>query len=878
MLGSAFDKNEYLRVAEDRFKEFGGKLFLVDYSAADAILVLKKLIGKETESFLMITDDPASARELEPLLKQTLGDICVIDSYNAFCEAIEVSSPDSMRSITNAVRSLKSRKKNLIVTARDEKGEPVLNRALCKNMGVGGTYGNGSASDYCISDALAECGYEFAAVNNVYSVFTLISGDKDDDEERKPGDYDLLTFHSNSYYSPGDASYKRLKALLSASPKRLVISDLLAKESIAELYAVMDMLYSTLSLAEARGSVRKISSDYDEDCHRIYNDISYNVGDENITSSCLYRANDLPCKTPADVYSMTEFIRTSIDFMSEEEIFLSVMESVVRRVYGGRYPSVESVSEYLEQNMDNIADVFCDVFFGSRIKGELESVTSTPITREMKREEMAAVFEVFNKYGVYHALSGLESEKLDILRNRRDCSGFEYFVRRRSPYLKTDGAYSIIKPGSDLYYGCVQVERLALTSEPFAPALVIVNDENVSAVTGMLTCMLEGYSVTDKPAELLSSASEKTVAVIGATAAMKSPSPYNLASAIIIDPTYNTVRLKLLINKLFGLCSGKVSLVCHYGDMSGHVIDKWESVLLAKDEAVCFDALSIILKEGFEFTYETVMGELESFYTMLARVVRDGHFDMKSEFTERYNLLLRNYTYEISKDEKYINPDIEFLGRLGRYFDRVFINTASVGDNGEVKRTVAIDYETPDDGKTINEITLEAEERVLLFNACAKMLRHECDQKEHGCADCGNYENFAQNSFEELKASVATFFERAIGYLKLKQDETKDISDSVFHNDDSEEKAYSFDEILELKVKAEECIKAIELASADFPALFEADHAVVAELRTAVYNTYKDTLRKYYGALRDIFYRATDRAIEIYSHMSVIGNTVAENQ
>jgi len=878
MLGSAFDKNEYLRAAENRFNEFGGRLFLVDYSAADAVWVLKKLVGESSGSFLMITDDPASASELKPLLEQTLGDTAVIDSYDAFCEVIGLSSPDSVRSIANAVSGLKNRKKNLIVTARDKNGAPVLNRSLCKNMGVGGTYGSGSISDYCVSDALAECGYDFAAVNNVYSIFTLISEEREADEERTPGAYDLLTFYSKSYYSPSDASYKRLKSLLSASPKRVVISDLLAKDSIAELYAVMDMLYSTLSLAEARQSVRNISSDYDEDCHRIYNDISYNVGDENITSTCLHRAHELPCKTPSDTYRMTDFIRNSIDFMSEEEIFLSVMESVVRRVYSGRYPSAETVSEYLEQDMYNIADVFCDVFFGSTIKGELESVISTPVTREMKREEMAAVFEVFNKYGVYHALSGLESEKLDILRNRRDCSGFEYFVRRRSPYIKSDGAYSIIRPAGDLYYACLQVERLALSPEPFAPALIIANEENIQAVTDMLRDMLGGYNVTNDPSELLSTGNESTVAVVGNIAAMKSPSPYKLTSAVIVDPTYKMVGLKLLINKLIGLCSGKVSLICHYGDMSGHVIDKWESALLEKSEAVYLDALSVILKEGFEFDYETVIAELESFYKILSRLVRDGHFDMVDSFTESYNRLLRNYTYEISKDPAQMRPDVEFLGRLGRYFDRVFINTASVGDNGEVKSTVAIDYETPDDGKTINEIKLESQERVLLFNTCAKMLRHECDQKDHGCADCDNYEHFVQNSFDELKESVSTFFERAIGYSELKQDINADTDNGDIYNDDAEEKTYSDEEILEFKQKAEDCIEAIGLASLNFPALFEVDHAVVVELRTAVYNTYKDTLRKYYGTLRDIFYRATDRALEAYSFMGADVKAAAEDQ
>ena len=575
---------------------------------------------------------------------------------------------------------------------------------------------------------------------------------------------------------------------------------------------------------------------------------------------------------------MTEFIRTAVDYMSEEEIFLSTMESMVRRMYGGRYPSVSEVSEYLENHTEEIAEVFCDIFFGSDIKGELESVSTTPVTRGMKREEINAVFEVFNKYGVYHALSGLEGEKLDILRNRRDCSGFEYFIRRRSPYLKTDGAYSIIKPGSDLYYSCLQIERLASCGESFAPALVVVNGDNTQAVTELLGSMLQGYRVTDNPSELLDPESKNTVAVIASRAAEKFLSPYPLSSAVIIDPTYNIVRLKLLINKLMGLCSGKVSLVCHYGDMSGHVIDKWEQALLAKDEAIYLDNLSVMLKEGFEFPYYTIIRELEKFYKVLSRLVRDGHYDMVEDFTECYNLLLRNYTYQISLNESQIKPDIEFLGRLGRYFDRVFINTASVGDNGEIRKTVAIDHETPDDGKTINEITLESEERVLLFNACAKMLRHECDQKDHGCADCGNYEHFAQNNFEELKRSVETFFKRAIGYNDLRHDMENDISGNIYREDDAEEKTFNSDEILGFKAKAEECIEKIELASADFPALFEADHAVVSELRTAVYNTYKDTLRKYYGKLREIFYDATDRAIGCYSLMSTTPNTTVENQ
>jgi len=319
------------------------------------------------------------------------------------------------------------------------------------------------------------------------------------------------------------------------------------------------------------------------------------------------------------------------------------------------------------------------------------------------------------------------------------------------------------------------------------------------------------------------------------------------------------VLAKRLIAKAQEVTKGKVFLLASYGNMDGVLADEWQVELKADDRMLPFASSEISLKHGARYDYADVVDRIDRIYGDLLVTVTNGTQERVKELPGAINNLLVSFATRATFDPEMMALDLEYTAKLGKYFDGVFRNTASVGNHGEHFVVRATDYAPAVGGKVPVPKTL-GESVGVFFNTCAKMLRHECDIIHNNCADCADYQKFLANRFDELESSMKEFFEMADHYVAKARDLRYQIQHDdiiIGHGDDEDDVGLSAELIKSHQTAAVNALRQLQGRQAGASKVFHAEYSHVLAIREAVYQVLRKVLRKYYKAVMMVFADST---------------------
>lgn len=861
---------EYSHSALQRFKE-RGKIFLVDYSKACAAEVILSILRDERPgSFLMVAENVNSAKDYAKKLKEALGEVTVVTSLGEFEEVLGFK-PDDFTHLNSVARVLPTKRGNVIISATDKNGAALLNKELCRNSSTSGSFSGKSNSPYCISDVLADAGYEFVAIDGVYSLFSL----KENLSGAAAGSYDLLTLFGNSYYSETAKSYKRLERLALSADKRIVISEVALKGEVVNLYAALRLVNSDFSAVKMRKAMA--SDRFAEYCDSVNTAFSYYCGDDSCISECMQKLRSNKGFVPTDLESMNRYFVNGLSYISDEEKLLLCAKSAIKLYFSGSNPGIDAIVDTLMTTTDYITGCILDMFFGDALKERMESSIANTHLTKLGSSDYSTLYDILMEYGgVYHYLTGKDSET-KVVRTVRDNSGYEYFVRRRSKYMRTDGfTYSAIGNGSSGAYKCTEIVNLATGHDPALsldwPLLVIVETNADKAADALKRTFGESVTVSTDLYELdKHGEGEKFVSVVSAEDFRSAAVDLKFGSALFYDALPDVILLKRLVNKALRFGAKNVLVFSSYDDLSAHVMDYWQNILFDGEKYLPFENSTIAMKENVYESYRDAVRRIESEYSLLGTIVRGGQYEDVKEFSSRFGKLLLDYTLMAKVPEETIMTDVEYLAKTGAHFEAVFANTCTVGDEGDRIVRKKLYYDRIGEGKHAKTTVMsdDFERTTIFFNACAKRLTLGCDFLKCSCADCPDRESFLKNDLNALMINTNKFFEKTLEYdAKMEEDKINGggtvSTISIDYGDEEEDDDLVASQIVVWKKDAEEALKSIEYAGKKTHGTFVCDYAYAECVRDAVYKTYRKMIRKYYITLRDLFDSSTKKAIDAY--------------
>ncbi len=882
MGASGMQMQEYSASAEARFRA-DGRLFLADYSKNQASRVLRSLlVSHRDQSILLVAEDPASAEDYAVTIRDTFGEVTVVDSYKAFAELAEIPAKPSSAALRSAAPRLLSRASHLVIAARDKAGEPLLHRILCRDDASVEHSGGNVVSDFCISDMLAECGYHIVVLDQVYTLFTLIEGSGSEAKDLTaypPGQYDCLDFLGTYYYSDATHSYHRLRDLAASAQKRIVLSDMVAHNSTAAYYAVLHMVYADFSLYQLKKTLRKVSPDYDSDRSAVYISLNFAIGEDSTISGCLHETYATPGHIPSDIPSMMRYLRHRLAYQTEDEIYLRLLLAFSQHTHTPFPPqNIYSVIERLQIDPHAMVSCICRYFFSDAIKGRMETCVSQDAITGLSGEQLTTLFDLFLERGVYHAFSP-EDAKTAILRFKRDNSGFEHFIRHHSPSMLEDNlTYSVISTGTDLLYKCIALAQFLEGHDDTCrikdPLLVITRDVETTVRT--LTALLpNSYRVSSNLRSLVgATAGSHVIAVCTLETIRAAAAQLSMASAVVFDAPADPVLTKLLLQQLVAYQASPFIFTA-YSDYTGHMLDQWQKTLLAPAVALPFNTTAVPLLNRTMVPYSTMFHDIATAYAHIGKALAGGTRQDAQNATDAIHHLMSTYSLTILFPLADLESDLRFLSDVSKSYEAIFTHTTAVGDHGEIVVHNEYGYSKTYKGK--KEIIADSVEtkktRRQYFNACAKMLRHDCDLKTHNCADCPEYALHMENDFSQLSKQVERFFELSQAYYTQTENTLqKRHNEAVIKN---EMTLKLLNAVIEARQKldsrretATNAIRDIARVAEAFPALFMVEYNPVAGIRDSVFAVYNQVLEKYYMYVCGLFEQATQTAISGYNSMS----------
>lgn len=846
---SAATNAAHIADVKEYFRRNGGKIFLVDDAKFQSVCSVIELIkGENRNSLLCITEDAVTAGEIAELLMADGIECRTVSDYEIFAGFLNVENAVDYRATSGRAGEFRSQYPNLIISLKDRKGKLLLHRAICANKSKSGVYFDvdDRQSSYCVSDFLADCRYEFTVIDSVHNLFAFQP--HKEEEALSPVDYDRIEFLRKAYYTDTAHSYRRLKNIAGAAKNCVVLSDNIAEENAVELYAALNLLHDSFSFFKAKETVQKLASDYDESCELIYNDITNCKSDEGILSCCVQLAIGGKQIAPRDISSMDEFIGESLKYLSEEEIFLRAIDSYTKYRLGGSGESMERIVTHLESDEQEMAECFCSMFLRDTLKGELESVLSTPRISNMNEKEIAALVTVFKKYGVCRTYAANPGE-CSIIRLYRDNSGFEYCLNDKVTEPEGEECrYSVIETGEQNIYKCLAITNILNGKEKIKlglPALVIVKDgaeEKVRLELG------KQHGNVARPGEVSDGVSVMSFSDIRRTA-MKP----QIRSAIFYDFPADIALFSKIYNKVKAAGDVRVILCADYVDMGGHLLNAWKDALVTSPfGTIPFEFSEIEVKSGIVKNYPVVISRIDEVYTALRRSAEGYGQNEGKPFAAAFPKLLFDFTTQTSASTDEIAGDMRYFEMAAEYFDAILGNAMTVGRRGE--QIEAYDY-SEGSGKK------QGESDRLIFNACAKMLLRHCDVLNNNCNGCADYKPLKRNDFKTFKAAVGKFFKSSSDFIEWQKEEKIKRMQMLKINslDESDAESNTFQELIaECSKLADQAVRNVQRIVSQREGPVSVPYELVTQVLNAVARVYSQILDKYYARIEEVFQTATE--------------------
>lgn len=856
-----------------------GKVFLVEYSKSCAVKILLDVLSSKDSHFILV-ENRRIAKDLMTLLQPELGTFTLIDSMAAFEKYLnnaDLHRGSSQADFVSKAQVLRSRFPRVIFTFKDEDtGAELLHAALCKDSTRNGTYeGVPKRSEFCVSDLLAACEYESVVIDGVYSYLSFEQEGLQVDKPFTCGEYERMDFLGEAYYMSRSYSYRRLRNIVNASKKCILISDVIASGKAIELYAALNMLHEKFSMKEAKAKVSKLTSYYDADCDDLLSNLSLVDTEQNVISSWLRAIKNEKQTVPGDMEDLATYVRDNLKYMSEEERFLRAVIAAIEANTGRPYDILETLLEQLDSNPQTKVNMLKQMFFSDQLKGEIESVLKHGNISEMTSEEIGGMYAVFLRYGVCHHYQA-SADSTKVLRFRRDDCGFEYFVAREGDMrtLRPDDeySYSIIHCGSTTLYKAIALQRMMDGRDArgkVVDPIMVVTRVGVNDIVKELKNVFTDYEYTTNIRDFTKKTA-KTIAVVTYDALLETPFWLEIGTVVFFDVLPDGIGMKNAVEKALGYGDAKAYVLADYGNLSGHFVDEWQDGLFSGKKVLPINGAQINVKESKKYEYCTILQELDKMYRLLYKITTCGDKDCVNSSLEQYNHVITEYTLHMRPLEGVLQRDFSYLASLKKEYQRIFKNCMSIGGEGE--RTISENYQLRrrakknSNGKGQTEEYYDevdtSESRYVFFNACTSMLLRNCDWRLNNCNGCESYDKFLVNDFACFRDNIFTLLEETKYFIREAEKYQWIRSSQGLIRGSSDELATDCLVMEEVEGFEQEALEIFEKLrqGKDDKGVFWVDYDSADALRTIARKTYCKILQKYYSKVMEIFNNATEKA------------------
>ena len=763
------------------------KMFIVDPAKHRVISALiTYLMKNKTNSFLAVTPDTVTARELAARLKKCLKDIYVVDStakldelYKAVALAGIDEHDDDSRKI--GVRIMKKSFPNLIIAlGTGENGEyPFLNKTLFPDKSLGGNimrYQNIS-HDYAIQDLLADAEYDFVYLDEIYRLFAFTkctNAGKFSVDSIDPFKYDIMYFNHDAYYIPRVKSYKRLEKLADSAGRLLVYTDSLTAGNAINLYAAK-------KLTDNPGLIKLSHTINDYITEQNAEILNYQI----ITLSDLENAGrimDISGSRFNDVEELKNRIDNVFRSMTKREIFLRFV-----RVYAKMRGVALTDSKWFDNMIEFIADSDRDDFARCVYNMLFSDETETRVAEAVSAENMTELVNEFG--GIAYRLSPVD---FDVVRSRRLDSSFEYVLEKRYGSVTkrdNDTVFTSVGVGQSncRYNKYLAAFRTICSKEEYGKSfMIVVSRDALQEAKDSVKDIAEkfGYRYLDNASELLgdSLADEAVVFVTDIQHFAATPYDYGVLTVYFADEHPAVRFFTGLMDKAKRMrFSPKIILAATRDDFSAIIVEKYIN------KQCDFNSLTD-KNENLNGAYSLSVRKLEAAYVAARKLVEGtttcgdsaANFKKYLDDLNDQNVFSGEAAFRLSEFEK-----------VGKCFGKVYANSITFEDGGDSIDDVDLPkVEKPRIKKNMPHGVKSGSSRYVFFDTCIKYVRGMCPPPAN-CADCSNYEKLKFNDAQCFFRSITKEFYPTIKeYAKKYREYAENVAAGMDIHSESSEKSF----------------------------------------------------------------------------------------
>ena len=843
----------YGETLKKRFADNGNKLFFVDESRHRAYDSAKQILGTALtdESLVIVNNEKVAEQAKEALFKGA--DVEVITSVDRF----KHDFAEIKGNIQNASASAAEFKKKYprVIICLKGKNRGVLNSELCKIHGKAGIYSDGDLASYCISDFLSDASYGSVVIDDVYTMFDFRVVPKESVESYVPQKSERIDFMDLVYFTDIEHSYKKLKRIVESSERAILISDVIADRNLVTMYAGLSLINTDFSYGAAKKLAKSHSQDYVNDIELMYGELLYAPDNETILSLCLRRAKGNAQIVPSDLSSLGAYLKGNFDFMTQEEMFLRFLYAQAKNKYSMRLSSVADVINSF-QSEESQAEAICNVFFSDALKGDMESIFTTPYIAKMKSDEISKIVNIFEKYAVYCDIP-LDADSCKVIRIYHDDSGFEDLVRRKNEgFDKNEMAYSASYFGKEVSYKCIAVQNLLNEGKITKPLLIVTKSEP-SDVCNQLNKILDNVA---SPYSLDKKQKSDGITVISFEELKYVANPVSASSAVFFDTDADINFFSSCLKKANELCKDKsISILVTYDDLSGVFMDTWQDIILSKNKkTVPVRNTEIYIKGEAPIEYKDAVDAVDSIYKSFKLLIEGRYQGSNEGFAKELHTLISAYTLKVATDEVEMARDLNYFSKTSLSYSAIFANSVSVSCKG--RELVSEQLDTSADKKKKPSYVIVPEGMKVVFNICAKQLHEVCDYLGKDCPVCKNGGNYRANVYSVFEAAVKKFFKDASKTITKITDEVRKIEMEEIINGKKavvEENEITVDEVKQAEKDGLSALNKLKAKNPGDDKIFYGDFSNIYDIKEAVQSLHIQLFDKFYKQFMEIFNIAT---------------------
>ncbi len=879
----------YYEQLKTRFNDNGGKLFFVDSFKNRAFSVVKELfVESGASSFICVVNKKKTALQIKAALNDATGEIRIISTIEEFRQMCRLSDVGIKGGVDQAKKFKQAYPKIIVMLCDDEK--PVLHGQLYQRGDKYNEYLDGTVETYALSDFLADAAYDMLVVDDVYSMLAFEESDPNENITRTPKNHELVIIKGKKYYTDVVHSYKKLTGLADSAAKTVIISSCIVDNDVISFYAAASLIYNEFSFEKSKIDVRRQASNYSDEIEDLYNNVSYITDDEKLQSLCLQRAKGRERYIPGDLERLSNYIKSSFDFMTKEEIFLRAMDVAKKN---RRNLSNQSILDMIAEDDNMFATTVCDMFFSEKLKGDVESNIESFAVAKMSEEDATNFFKVFGEYAFY-CDTGVIGDRCKIYRVYHEDSGFEDLLRRSyCDFDRNENALSATHKGDDAAFKCITVKKLLLEKELKLPLLIVTNNVE-SDVIGMLDNLVEHKAINlPVDAGVLSGAD---IFVTNYSDYESIANNLNVASVVFFDAISDICLFDAYVKKSLNMGENVNSaLLVTYDNLSGLLADLWQTTWTDENESIVSVKNSKLYIRGEKpVDYHDIVASIADVYNNFKDVIdKSGKVNVRS-MTDGFCDTITSFTLDRAGSAVEIGEELGYLDAISPYYSAIFANSVSVGTRG---RDVYAEQLVPLEPrkskrkikkaeKVISDKKKQKAEKAALakqkkrakrkkvkyvygkvdqskkvfFNVCTKQMHNLCDVRYKDCSVCELNQQIQTNDLNDFVKGVKGYFKETERLMsKIQSDRfRKQIDDTISTQSNSDGLAEVIDQALTVSKEANKTLNIMLKKKINYTAPFFAEYDQVSEIKDAVQSVHHMIFNKYFEQIMGILTRSTD--------------------